>query len=385
MLFSSSILILITVLLRIIFGKYLPGRLFVALWTVAMLRLMLPVALPVPVKTGLPFEISRKNITFVQDTYKNTRLLTLGIGIWVVGTVIFWSILLVKYYRSYILLAQSLPCEEKDSVLLKKLTKRNIQICISDRIIAPVTYGILKSRIVLPKNIACNNSELIKHVIIHEGIHIIRMDNLLKFAAFLMLGFYWFDPFMWLLCYFLSKDIEIACDQKVLAYIGISGKKRYASSLYQMAETYSENFLLFSGFGKNPAIERIDKIMKYKKRKIILPLSVLIIVMAAFGVFAADKSLFTDGTENVGLSDKESSEQSSEQNNVTEQKAESSGTKSQDDPVTEENSRYNLNRKYREWYPEMTDEEALAIEKLHEYNRNFIRELTGEIVEPPEN
>ena len=95
-----------------------------------------------------------------------------------------------------------------------------------------------------------------------------------------MLGFYWFDPFMWLLCYFLSKDIEIACDQKVLAYIGISEKKRYASSLYQMAETYSENFLLFSGFGKNPAVERIDKIMKYKKRKIILPLSVLLTVMA---------------------------------------------------------------------------------------------------------
>ena len=229
-------------------------------------------------------------------------------------------------------------------MLLKKLTKRNIEICISDRIIAPVTYGILKPRIVLPKNMACNNSELVKHVIIHEGIHIIRMDNLLKFAAFLMLGFYWFDPFMWLLCYFLSKDIEIACDQKVLAYIGISEKKRYASSLYQMAETYSENFLLFSGFGKNPAVERIDKIMKYKKRKIILPLSVLLTVMAAFGVFAADKSLFTDGTENVGLSDKESSEQ----NNVTEQKAESSGAKSQDDPVTAENSRYNLNRKYRQ-------------------------------------
>ena len=381
MLFSSSFLILITALLRIIFGKYLPGRLFVVLWTVAMLRLMLPVALPVPVKAGLPFEISRENIIFVQDTYKNTQLMTLGIGIWVVGTVIFWSMLFVKYYRSYILLAQSLPCEEKDSVLLKKLTKRNIEICISDRIIAPVTYGILKPRIVLPKNMACNNSELVKHVIIHEGIHIIRMDNLLKFAAFLMLGFYWFDPFMWLLCYFLSKDIEIACDQKVLAYIGISEKKRYASSLYQMAETYSENFLLFSGFGKNPAVERIDKIMKYKKRKIILPLSVLLTVMAAFGVFAAHRSLFTVPTENGGFSGKESSEQ----NNVTEQKAESSGAKSQDDPVTEENSRYNLNRKYREWYPEMTDEEALAIEKLHEYNRNFIRELTGEIVEPPEN
>ena len=55
MLFSSSFLILITALLRIIFGKYLPGRLFVVLWTVAMLRLMLPVALPVPVKAGLPF------------------------------------------------------------------------------------------------------------------------------------------------------------------------------------------------------------------------------------------------------------------------------------------------------------------------------------------
>src|SRR5699024_12508038 len=118
-------------------------------------RLMLMVYLYDLGKAVVWLDIVRENINFVQDTYKNTQRMTLGIGIWVVVTVIFWSMLFVKYYRSYILLAQSLPCEEKDSVLLKKLTKRNIEICISDRIIAPVTYGILKPRIVLPKNMAC--------------------------------------------------------------------------------------------------------------------------------------------------------------------------------------------------------------------------------------
>ena len=57
---------------------------------------------------------------------------------------------------------------------------------------------------------------------------------------------------------------------------------------------------------------------------------------------------------------------------------------SANDKVSEE-THYNLHRKYREWYPEITDEEALEIEKLHEYNRNFARKTTGEIVETPQN
>lgn len=415
MLFSSSILISITAVLRKVFGKYLPGRLFVTLWIIALLRLMIPVRLAVFSKVDFSLNISRQNIEFVENNHKNIQLMTLGIIIWIVGTVIFWSILFIRYYREYIVLAQALPCAEKINTVLKKVIKRNVQIRISDRIITPVTCGIINPQIVLPKNMNYNNSALIQHIIVHEAVHIIWMDNLLKLVSLLVLGVYWFNPFMWMLCYYLSKDIEIACDQNVLTYIGVNEKRAYAVSLYQMAEYYSENFLLFSGFGKNPIVERIDKVMKYKKRKLIFFISVSIIIISAFGVFASEKSSFvdstaknnlvvpdndfydgtetdsedvnsvaaefSDGTENVKLRDKEGDAQSKE----TGQDKEALDTLSQNNPVAEENSHYNLHRKYREWYPEMTDEEALEIEKLHEYNRNFIKETTGEIVEPPEN
>ena len=394
MLLNSSGLILIIIVLRKFAWKLFPGRMFVLLWMLVLLRLMLPVKLPIFFKTKLPIVNQNKVSFYVINKNENINLMVVGGIIWGSVAVIFLGTLFYEYYKGYVLLAQAVPFTDCNSQTLKEITKRKVKFCVSDRVVTPVTYGILKPHIVLPESMNYNNASLVQHIIIHEAFHIYWMDNLVKFLSFFMRSIYWFNPLMWLLCFYLSKDIEMACDENVISYIGHEGKKEYALSLYEMAEYYSENFRLFNGFGKSAVVERIERVMKYKKRYVSIFVAILIIAVSAVSVFAAgntsninEKTIYkfqnlnTEEVDNYDT-DKENKNDldiiSSDFGDGTEVNI------SANDTVSEE-THYNLHRKYREWYPEITDEEALEIEKLHEYNRNFARKTTGEIVEVPQN
>ena len=159
-----------------------------------------------------------------------------------------------------------------------------------------------------------------------------------------------------------------------------------------MAEYYSENFRLFNGFGKSAVVERIERVMKYKKRYVSIFVAILIIAVSAVSVFAAgNTSNINEKTiykfQNLNTEEVDNYDTDKENKNDLDIISSDFGTEvniSANDTVSEE-THYNLHRKYREWYPEITDEEALEIEKLHEYNRNFARKTTGEIVEVPQN
>ena len=98
--------------------------------------------------------------------------------------VIFLGTLFYEYYKGYVLLAQAVPFTDCNSQTLKEITKRKVKICVSDRVVTPVTYGILKPHIVLPESMNYNNASLVQHIIIHEAFHIYWMDNLVKFLSF---------------------------------------------------------------------------------------------------------------------------------------------------------------------------------------------------------
>lgn len=97
----------------------------------------------------------------------------------------FLGTLFYEYYKGYVLLAQAVPFTDCNSQTLKEITKRKVKICVSDRVVTPVTYGILKPHIVLPESMNYNNASLVQHIIIHEAFHIYWMDNLVKFLSFL--------------------------------------------------------------------------------------------------------------------------------------------------------------------------------------------------------
>ena len=175
------------------------------------------------------------------------------------------------------MLGTSLPVEKLPAVEEDLFAFMGIDVYMSDRIASPITYGIFRQKILIPKIFMDLPREQLKYVLIHEKIHIERYDNLRKFLMILAVCLHWFNPMVWVMYYFYNRDIEISCDEKVLKRVGKDSREDYASALIYLAEhgtggefrkkpAGSSGFTgMYSGFGQNAIRERILFIMKYRK------------------------------------------------------------------------------------------------------------------------
>ncbi|MBE6738547.1 MAG: hypothetical protein E7566_07870 [Ruminococcaceae bacterium] len=140
------------------------------------------------------------------------------------------------------------------------VTDKNIYIC--DDISTPFILGIIKPRIYLPS--ALSGDEL-EYITSHEKAHLKRLDHLWKPLGFVLLSVHWFNPLMWISYILLCRDIELACDEKVLKDLGTDSKKQYSQTLL----TFSTERKLVSAcplaFGEVGVKQRIINILNYKK------------------------------------------------------------------------------------------------------------------------
>lgn len=145
-------------------------------------------------------------------------------------------------------------------------TKKENNIYQSENITSPFILGIIKPKIYVPYSI---DEEYYDYVIAHEKHHLKRCDNVIKFVAFLLLCVHWFNPLCWVAFYLMSKDMEMSCDEWVLAHNeGI--KKAYSNALLSFA--VGKNFPKPSPlcFGEDSAKSRIKNILKFKKPAVIV-------------------------------------------------------------------------------------------------------------------
>ncbi|MCX8131052.1 MAG: M23/M56 family metallopeptidase [Clostridia bacterium] len=115
--------------------------------------------------------------------------------------------------------------------------KQNIKIYLSENDYMPITFGIMKPVILLPRNALDWESGLCRSVLMHEIVHIKRRDNLLKLAARLVSTLYWFNPIMWVALKRFYIDMEKACDACVMQ-LGVKSTD-YAGHLLSIAGGYS--------------------------------------------------------------------------------------------------------------------------------------------------
>lgn len=106
------------------------------------------------------------------------------------------------------------------------------QIFQSEKISAPFVLGLVKPKIYLPCQLDAQDLE---YVIAHEKAHICRKDHWWKPAAFLLLTVHWFNPLMWLAFALLCRDIELACDEKVIRNLNSEKKLTILRSLSDAA------------------------------------------------------------------------------------------------------------------------------------------------------
>lgn len=194
---------------------------------------------------------------------------------------------IVSYFRCLNEFKTSLPLKNEftENWLKSHKIKRKISIRQSDKITSPLTYGIFRPVILLPKQTFLKDEKSLNFVFLHEYIHIRRFDALLKLICAAALCLHWFNPAVWLMYIFFNRDIELSCDEVTVKKSGINEKTNYALTLIAMEERKSGLTHFYSPFGKNFSQERIISVMKTKKIKIPAAVSGTALILALASVF----------------------------------------------------------------------------------------------------
>ncbi len=175
-------------------------------------------------------------------------LLFIASIIWLCGIGAMLLYTLISYIRLRNKVSVSIPLRD------------NIYLC--DNINTPFILGTIKPKIYLPSDIHSENADF---VIAHEQAHIKRKDHLIKPLGFLLLTIYWFNPVLWIAYVLLCRDIELACDEKVLKSYGVEIKKAYSSSLLECSVPRKSIAACPLAFGEVGVKQRIKTVLNYKR------------------------------------------------------------------------------------------------------------------------
>ncbi len=278
--FSASILIIFIMIMRFFFKNRIPSYIFNLLWKITSCKLLLPISI-FPIvsfvkwkKTQQIIDIAKKeefvekNNLFEISTIYDTTNPILGFHLhdlqilWLFGMILLSLYFLFVYFHCTQIFKMALPIE--DSSLSALWNNKKIEIRISDRISSPLTYGFFHPIILLPKKIN-QNKKNIGFILEHEMAHIKRFDSFWKLFLMVALICHWFNPLVWLMYLLANRDIELACDEKVIRNIGIEYRAFYANFLVEWERKSFEINPFVSNFAKNFIEERIVNIMKIKK------------------------------------------------------------------------------------------------------------------------
>ena len=132
----------------------------------------------------------------------------------------------------------------------------------SENVTTPFVLGIIKPRIYLPFGLSGKELE---YVVAHEQAHIQRKDHCWKPLGFLLLAVYWFNPLVWLAYILLCRDIEIACDERVIKILNNEQRADYTQALVACSVNHRTIAACPLAFGEVGVKERVKSVMNYKK------------------------------------------------------------------------------------------------------------------------
>lgn len=164
--------------------------------------------------------------------------------------------------------------------------RRPIDIRQTDRISAPLTYGVLRPVILVPATMDWDDADALRYVLEHEFTHIRRLDAASKLALAAAACVHWFNPLAWTMYVLANRDIEIACDETVVRGFGRTSRGAYARALIKMEETRNVRAPLCNGFGATAIEERIVAIMSIRKTSVAAVVASVALVVGVPAAFA---------------------------------------------------------------------------------------------------
>ena len=296
---SASYVILAVVLLRLLLKKA-PKWISVVLWGLVAVRLVLPASLPNPfslipgtetvppqimtdptpsIQSGIPAVNNTLN-PFIEQVFTpapgaSVNPLQIWIPIltqiWVAGVAGMLLYTLFSYFR--------IKGKVRTAVLLRE------NLYQSENAVSPFVLGLIKPKIYLPFDVREGD---LPHVIAHEQAHIKRKDHLWKPLGFLLLTLHWFNPLLWLGYVLLCRDIELACDEKVIKTLGRDMRAEYSQALLNCSVNRRMIAACPLAFGETGVKSRVKSVLHYKKPAFWLLILGILLCVAVTVFFLTD-------------------------------------------------------------------------------------------------
>lgn len=310
---AATLLIIIITVLRAVSIYKLPKKTFLFLWGIVLFRLLIPVSIPSvfsiyswisqsgisdtsKTMNYLPrFSVASDGIITESLMHQNSEtfgafefLISGWTILWGFGFLLSVSYFGMAYYRGIRKFKDSTPLE---TVFIKEWKekhplRRPLSIECSEQVFTPISYGIRRPVILLPKTLDFENTETLNYILTHEYVHIKHFDILTKMLMILALSIHWFNPMVWLMYSLLNRDIELICDETVIKRLGEKNKSSYAHTLIDMEVQKAGLMSLCNNFSKNATHERIGAIMRIKKMTMFSVVLAVLLVVGVTMVFA---------------------------------------------------------------------------------------------------
>lgn len=267
---SATWIVLSVILLRLIFKKA-PKWIFVAIWGLVAVKLLCPFTIVSPLSLQPTARTIVASANSTDTTVVTSGFTTIDNTINPVlnelqnGPQVFsWDkVAVAAWIAGMVLLLGYLAVS---TIILKRkvrfATKVSKGVYESEMSMSPFILGVFKPVIYLPIYMTKEERSI---VLAHERAHIARRDYLIKPFAYLLLSIYWFNPVMWVAYVLLCKDIEMACDEKVLRENGMGIKKNYADVLLSFSTSQRKISACPVAFGEKDPEKRIKNVLTYKK------------------------------------------------------------------------------------------------------------------------
>ena len=320
--FLGTVIILLIVVLRAVLINRLPKKTFLILWWIALIRLLVPFSIKSvtsiysllqsiysdinPVRTAqtttfLPIHGNMPEIAngLSEAMVQRTESISILSVIWLAGLLLCFGFFAVSYIKCYREFRFSLPVENDilEAWKEKHPLKRSLSIRQIETIAAPLSYGVIRPVILMPKNTEWKNIYQLRYVLEHEYVHIRRLDMLTKLIMIAAVCIHWFNPLVWVMYILFNRDLELSCDETVVRRFGMDIKSVYATALISMEEKKSGLTPLCNSFSKNAIEERIRAIMKIKKTSKFAVIISAVLVICVTGGFATSASSLEKKTE----------------------------------------------------------------------------------------
>jgi len=280
---TASYVAVVVMLARLLL-KRAPKLFSYILWSVVLFRLLCPFSftsefslfslMQAPQSDSSAMEYVPRNIVMMDSPVVDTRLDSVNaivntslpaaiptasahpLQIWMALATMIWL------FGAAVLLTYGIISCISLSNKIRMATLVSGNVYETDLIRSPFVWGFVKPRIYLPVTLGEQERE---YILLHEGIHIRRLDYLVKPLWFLALIFHWFNPLIWLCFSLMAKDMEMSCDEQVMAKMSGGGKAAYSSSLLALAMDRRMPSPIPLAFGESNVKARIKNILNYKK------------------------------------------------------------------------------------------------------------------------